>query len=116
MAGQFYGTCTPPSTKANSTPVRKGSIAKSTGISSRLPSRPLQPTTLNSQSTAACDESSSLAEVIRINQVQDKELRALRTMVEDQNTKIASLTITVEDIWGEKNRIAPRTQENNRKV
>eukprot|EP00731_Ephydatia_muelleri_P014880 Em0008g600a len=65
----------------------------------------------DSQSNAACDESSSLAEVIRINQVQDKELRALRITVEDQNTKIASLTITVEDI----NRIAPRTQENDPK-
>ena len=36
--------------------------------------------------------------MIRINQVQVKELRALRTMVEDQNTKIASLTTAVEDM------------------
>eukprot|EP00731_Ephydatia_muelleri_P004140 Em0002g316a len=61
----------------------------------------MQPTTRiqsDSQSTAACDESSSLAEVIRINKVQVKELRALRTMVEDQNTKIASLT-TMHCMW-----------------
>ena len=48
------------------------------------------PSHIRKQSTAACDESSSVAEVIRINQVPDKELRALRIMVEDQNTKIAN--------------------------
>ena len=77
MAGQFYGTCTPTSTKTNSTAIQKESTAKCTGMPSRLPSKPLQPTTRiqsDSQSNAACDESSSLAEVIRINQVQDKEL------------------------------------------
>ena len=124
MAGQFYGTRTPPSSKrsSQSTPVRNGSKGKSPGVP-QLQNRSLQPTALElfdksgSQTTAACDESSSLAEVIRISQVHDKAIQALRTMVEDQNTKIASLTTAVEDMGKMmESHIVPKKTERSKAV
>ena len=104
---------------SQSTPVRNGSKGKSPGVS-QLQNRSLQPTALElsgSQTVAACDERSSLAEVIRISQVHDKAIQALRTMVEDQNTKIASITTAVEDM-GKKmeSHIVPKKTERSKAV